>query len=287
MERKLASLSRCDMKIYKISKWNETYENNRSRTVKDLSWVAIPNRHDGENFSSIMAHKDGAVIFSAFVLMVQVASRCQQRGTLMRDNGKPHTPATLATKTRAPEKWFVLAIEYLIKETDWIEVEDFAEDCQPPDSVTAPPCQSGDEERRERREGKGGEGSASLPVKTMADIVVMEWNSTPLPKCLEISTKRKQSLQSRLKEPFFVGKWKEALNKVVASKFCNGANERGWKANFDWFISPDAVIKIMEGKYDDRPNTKEPKPNDRNFGVGQDPNRVGSDIAAALEASNG
>lgn len=133
------------MKLYKIRNWNVQFENNRSRAVADLTWVAIPNRHDGENFSGIMAHKDGAIIFAAWVLVIQVASRCQPRGTLLRDNKTPHNPDTLALKTRAPRKWFEVALDYLEKTTDWLDVEDVAGGCQAGDGQVAGGCQAGDE----------------------------------------------------------------------------------------------------------------------------------------------
>lgn len=143
------------MKIYKIRNWNELYENNRSRTViSDLRWVKIPNRFDGEHFSAIMTHKDGAVIFASWVLLVQVASRCQPRGSLLRDNKTPHNPLSLSLKTRAPAKWFETALDYLEKHTDWLEIEELAEWCQEADSQVAGGCQDGDPRSDKIREDK-------------------------------------------------------------------------------------------------------------------------------------
>lgn len=144
------------MKLYSIRNWSEWFENNRSKTVKDLSWVAIPNRHDGEHFSAIMLHKHGAEIFSAWILIIQVASRCQPRGTLLRDGGKPHSPQSLSIKTRAPAIWFERGLEFLEEFTDWLEVKEFALGCQPPVSHLSASCQAGDEERMEGMEGKEG-----------------------------------------------------------------------------------------------------------------------------------
>ena len=62
------------MKLYKIRDWSKLFENNRSRTVERLAWVAIPNRHDGENYSALITSKDGAELFAAWCLIVQVAS---------------------------------------------------------------------------------------------------------------------------------------------------------------------------------------------------------------------
>ena len=130
------------MKLYRIHNWNELYENNRSRNVTDLSWVKLPNRHDGEHFSAIMAHKDGAEIFAAFVLMVEVASKCDPRGILIKDNKIPHTPLSLSLKTRAPAKWFEKALVYLENNTDWLVVTQVAEDGQDADGQLTLGCQS-------------------------------------------------------------------------------------------------------------------------------------------------
>jgi hypothetical protein len=147
------------VKLYKIRNWDEFYENNRSRTVKELSWVAIPNRHDGENFSNIMTHEHGAEIFASFILLVQVASRCQPRGSLLRGHKKPHNSASLSVKTRAPKKWFDIGLDYLEKNTDWLEVVQLADGCQDTVSVLSGDCQHGDEEGKGKKEGNGSEGT--------------------------------------------------------------------------------------------------------------------------------
>ena len=148
------------MTLYRIKNWNSLFENNRSRTVADLAWVAIPNRHDGENYSMIITSKHGAEIFAAWVLMVQVASRCHPRGSLLRDSGKPHNPDSLSIKTRAPAIWFERAISFLLEHTDWLEIEELASACQPPVSRVSVACQAGDEERKkEGMEGTEGNGT--------------------------------------------------------------------------------------------------------------------------------
>lgn len=148
------------MKLYAIRNWNQLYENNRSRQVVDLRWVAVPNRHDGETFSTIMAHPDGAVIFSAWILLIQIASKCTPRGTLIRDNGIPHNVRSLSVKCRAPDVWFERAILYLETETDWLVVTEFTKERQVGAPLTSGRCQAGDEERKEGMEWKEGKGGA-------------------------------------------------------------------------------------------------------------------------------
>ena len=36
-------------------------------------------------------------------------------------------------------------------------------------------------------------------------------------------------------------------------------NDRGWRADIDWYIKPDTIAKVMEGKYDNRSAT-DPQP---------------------------
>lgn len=78
-----------------------------------------------------MSHKNGAEIFAAWVLILQVASKCDPRGTLLRGGKKPHDSASLALKTRAPEKWFKLSLEFLETETDWLDIQLIGEENTP------------------------------------------------------------------------------------------------------------------------------------------------------------
>lgn len=160
------------MTAYRVRNWEKHFENNRSKTVAKLSWVPIPNSHDGEGFATIMAHKDAAEIFTAWVLILQVASRCQPRGSLLREGGKPHDCASLALRTRGQQKWFEKAMPILL-EVRWLE--DFALACQSNGSQLPPACQSGDEGKKEGMEGKEPlnpqEASASPPLVVEKDVL--------------------------------------------------------------------------------------------------------------------
>lgn len=43
-----------------------------------------------------------------------------------------------------------------------------------------------------------------------------------------------------------------AVEKVQASEFLRGGNNRGWVATFDWFLRPDNFSKVLEGNYDEQ-----------------------------------
>lgn len=148
------------MNIYQIKDWNDHYENNRSRTVKDLAWVPIPNRHDGESYSRLMIQKDAAIYFSTWILLLQVASRCHPRGSLLTSTGIPHTPESLSIKTRGKLEWFEKSLPFLVQ-IGWLSVS-----CQEGDGVLTASCQSGDEEgRKEGMESTEGLEHKHLNVK--------------------------------------------------------------------------------------------------------------------------
>ena len=46
--------------------------------------------------------------------------------------------------------------------------------------------------------------------------------------------------------------WIEVVKKLSNSSFCNGKNDSGWKANFDFLVKPGTNVKVLEGNYDNR-----------------------------------
>ncbi len=105
---------------YRIKDWASHYENNRSKEIKKLEWVPVPNRMDGDGYTELIDHPDGAAHLGAWLAMVQVASRCEPRGTLMRDGGRPHDSASLSRISRIPATVFDASIPRFV-EIGWIE----------------------------------------------------------------------------------------------------------------------------------------------------------------------
>ncbi len=79
------------------------------------------------------------------------------------------------------------------------------------------------------------------------------WNAMAakhgLPQCREMTGKRKTEFTARWKDPGWRRDYPEALAKVPASQFLLGKNDRGWKANIEWFLRPDSLTKILEDNY--------------------------------------
>jgi len=78
------------------------------------------------------------------------------------------------------------------------------------------------------------------------------WSTSGLTRCRKLTDKRRKALRTRLADPDWKASWREALDRAAQSSFCRGQNDRGWKADIEWFLQPDSVVKLLEGKYDDQ-----------------------------------
>lgn len=112
-------------RLYTIKNWAKHYEVSQSRKVERAQWVPLPVKHDGKGFRRLMAMKDGLCLYGAWVLIVQIAAKCDPRGQLI-DDGEPLTAEDLAIKTGAPESMFIRALEVLSSQRiAWIVVADW------------------------------------------------------------------------------------------------------------------------------------------------------------------
>lgn len=100
---------------YRVRDWDARYENAQSRKCVTLNWVPVPARHDSERYCELISLENGAEIYTAWILCLQVAARSDRRGWLLRSDGTPHTPETLELKTRGKAEWFRFALPYLAK----------------------------------------------------------------------------------------------------------------------------------------------------------------------------
>jgi hypothetical protein len=107
-------------KLLRVRNWNTHYECNRTRGLKNTLWVPVPNRLDNDGYIELVDHPDGPAHFAAWIGILQVASRCKPRGTLLRDGRIPHTAASLARITRMSAEVFDGAIPRLVA-IGWIE----------------------------------------------------------------------------------------------------------------------------------------------------------------------
>ncbi len=102
--------------------------------------------------------------------------------------------------------------------------------------------------------GKPVEPPVEEEAKLPPEAVFWNSNCGALPKVLSCSGSRLDSLRARRKDKFWVDNFKGAVLLASKSKFCLGDNDRGWRADFSFIVKRESVVKIMEGKYANKPN---------------------------------
>ena len=107
------------------------------------------------------------------------------------------------------------------------------------------------------KHGRIGDERSSASVESLhATEVKNLWNEitfNKLPKALKVSEKRRKSINASSKELLkTVDDWHKYFEKIITSKFLCGQSGRGWKADFEWAINKNNVLKVLEGKYDNQ-----------------------------------
>ena len=143
------------MMLYTITDWAGHFENSRSREVKWATFVCVPNKQDGDGYTELLDHPNGAAHYGAWMAIVLAASKCETRGRLMRDIGVPHDAKSLARMSRVPLSILNEAMPRLLA-IGWLTVETFAT--------------KEDAERRQEVPSTTAEGAVVLPINCP------EWN---------------------------------------------------------------------------------------------------------------
>lgn len=106
---------------YRIKNWDMYFEKAQTRKLNKASWVAIPNKHDGRGYRRVAKHERSVELFTAWILILQVASKMPERGLLVDEDG-PLDAEDMADKTGFPAKIFNLAFTALTEpKISWIE----------------------------------------------------------------------------------------------------------------------------------------------------------------------
>ena len=70
------------------------------------------------------------------------------------------------------------------------------------------------------------------------------------PQVRKLTTKRKSAIRIRWKEDLTtLEDWINYFKDASKKRFLMGQNERGWRADFDFFLREDVIAKMQEGKY--------------------------------------
>lgn len=111
--------------IYKIKDWNETFENNRTRTLDHPRYVNWPTKA-GEAFLCLTRTAEGTIAFGVFGVLVQWMARRgkrQLRDGVLRDDRGPFGPERYSRTyglplEQAKQAWLLLQKEGWLVESD-------------------------------------------------------------------------------------------------------------------------------------------------------------------------
>ena len=159
------------MITYRVRDWDVHFENNRTRELIELRYVCMPNKHDGDGYTELVDHPSGAAHLGGWCAIVQVASKCKPRGTLIREGNRPHDSASLARQTRLPKRLFDTLLPRRVS-IGWLESEEQQQSLNLgtiPQEGAAPYAHARD--LSFGKEGIGKEKSAARPPDSAAERV--------------------------------------------------------------------------------------------------------------------
>jgi hypothetical protein len=206
--------------VLRVRDWNELYETHRTRPLKNLDWVPIPNTMDGDGYTELVDHPNAAAHLGAWLVILQIASKCDPRGTLLRhvarsarktaapapESARSHTPQSLSRISRLPVTAFEEAIPRLL-DIGWLETSEISD--------------LGDSEKSARKTAAPAPESARSPLEiarpALENVYGREGNEwkgmeAPLRNCA-LSHDQPAEPQS-LNGPFewFAGLWRGGIN---------------------------------------------------------------------------
>lgn len=108
---------------YRVRGWNEAYETTETRKLKKLKWVAVPNKQDGDGYTQLLDHEKGPAHFGCWTAILQLASKCELRGSLLRKLGESwlaHDTDSISRITRMPKSLVMVTIRRCL-DIGWLE----------------------------------------------------------------------------------------------------------------------------------------------------------------------
>ncbi|MDE5738513.1 MAG: hypothetical protein K2H93_09130, partial [Oscillospiraceae bacterium] len=81
---------------------------------------------------------------------------------------------------------------------------------------------------------------------------ILDLYNKSLPKAHRLTENRRKAIRTRLHDGYSVDDIKQAFELAETSPFLRGEVNKAFHADFDWILSDDHMLKILENKYKDR-----------------------------------
>lgn len=189
-----------------IKDWHQLFENGESRKYIRLKWIPLPNKQTGLGFRRIAGHKNASDIFSAWILMLQMASQRPRgkRGELKNSDDSDMDAEDMGYATGFPKKIFEIAIPILLDpKIAWIE------ETIPPELIQSEPTL----------------GTDKLPMKAISQTEKAKEDTTKVLTGAKLKAKAKQNIPTlqEVKEYCL-----ERKNGIDPETFWHHYEARGW-----------------------------------------------------------
>ena len=126
------------MKLYKIHKWSEVFENADSRKRVRLGYYYMPSGCDSSGYLGLMSEFEPAEAWQAYGIFVALCQHAatmdkEVRGSFLNSDGTPMSVRRLALIIRADVGILERSLEILMHQSvKWVSAEDVPVTCQSP-----------------------------------------------------------------------------------------------------------------------------------------------------------
>lgn len=266
--------------------------------MAEVKWIKLyVDMFDKKKIKKIRRLPDGDKILLIWIMLLSQAGVCNAGGCIFLTPSIPYTPEDLAEELDFNTDTVKLALN-VFKQLDMLDVDTNGyilitnwEKYQQEDKLQAIREYNREAKRKQREKQKEkllicqGQNQGTLQdcqyteedkdidkdielnnnnnIKCLSEEIQEFFNlynsiTKRLPKAEKLSETRKNKIKARLKN-IPLSEWKKVFEKMEASDFCCGMNDRKWQASFDWIIANDNnYVKVLECKYDNRQsNTKD------------------------------
>lgn len=112
--------------------------------------------------------------------------------------------------------------------------------------------------KKTKVEGEGRREKGDIDLDPPKPPLLDLWNQNcgNLPRAEQLNKQRDNAWRLRWKAKPDRAYWVDLIQRLAASSFATGNNDRSWRADIDFFLRETTAAKILEGKYDDRGNPK-------------------------------
>jgi hypothetical protein len=137
-----------------------------------------------------------------------------------------------------------------------IHVADAPSDTQPTQTRRVADANYKEGKNEEESFPNGNRQSAKQIAAAMVEVWRLSAVPVGLPAVRKLTDSRIVAARKRFVEDFDsnIERWRDYVCRIVSCPFLIGDNERQFKVDFGWVLKPDNMVKIMEGKYDRKPN---------------------------------